>query len=150
MITKGIVVEIIDAYNLKVRIPLYDRASYAVQATPDSELSIATICTLPNYQCQFKVGDVVFIGFEDQNIAKPIILGKLFYNENTDNQLYNNSTVYNITAVESANLPVKTTIGNITSDELLALKNITGNIQLQIDRLAEQLSQIQSLITNKE
>ena len=77
MITKAIVEEIISPYEVRVRIPLIDRQDNTTLATKTEDLNIATICSLPNCYCNPQVGDVVFVGFEDNTYYKVVILGYL-------------------------------------------------------------------------
>ena len=59
MITRAIVEEIVSPYQVKVRIPLLDRAESSPMSTKKEDLNIATICSLPNCYVNMQVGDVV-------------------------------------------------------------------------------------------
>lgn len=133
MITKGIVEHIIDKYSIKVRIPVYNKIEGVVGATPSKELSTASICTISHFDPNLSVGDIVFVGFEDNNTAKPIILGVLYKNLNSSSagDLILNSLKVNV----NTSLSSETTIGNITSKEISYLSGLNENIQTQIDDL---------------
>ena len=142
MITKGIIVKVVDKYRVQVRIPVLDKIATAPLATPDSELSTAIICTLPNCIVNPHVQDIVIVGFEDNNLSKPIILGYLFSE-------YANATLpsLNLSCIDvksTARLSEHTTIGNVTAQEISALTGIEGNIQKQFEQVWERIRNIES------
>ena len=110
MITKGIVEEIVDNYFVKVRIPVLDKAQNALQSTPTHNLPTATVCTIPNCRPNLRQGDIVFVGFEDNSLIQPIILGCL-YKENLTNSLIDLN-------VNSLNVAVDTKLSKNTSIEM--------------------------------
>ena len=87
MIEKAIVEEIIDNYNIRVRVPRYNLSSSSPHATPFSELPIAGICTLPGCNPVFRIGDIVIISYEGDEIDKPIIIGQLYAQNLLNNQI---------------------------------------------------------------
>lgn len=89
MITKAYIEEVISPYQMKVRMPIFDKPSGVNLCTNNENLSIATICCLPNIIPQYNVGDVVFVAFEDNNLSTPVILGVL-YAENINTNTYCN------------------------------------------------------------
>ena len=151
MITKGYVVEIIDEFNIKVRMPIIDAIEGAREATTNDNLSIATICSLPNISNQLSVGDVVFVGFEDNDIGKPVILGHLFKQDSniiSDNSvpLYNNTLLNGVFGQLFTNSITKlnkiTYIGDITPTEISYLQGAKDNLQAQIDELKRELQEL--------
>lgn len=77
MITKGIIQEVPSGGNLfKVWIPLFDKSSNSVRYVLD-----AALCYNTENIGIYKVGDIVYVGFEDSYLEKPIILGKLYMAE---------------------------------------------------------------------
>lgn len=140
MITKGIVEDIVDEYRVRVRMPFIDSVKDTQQATPTELLSIATICTLPNEHPNLHIGDIVFIGFEDYDIGKPIILGLLF--KSTASESYIDLIIRNLTVNSNCSLPWNTSIGEITPNELKSLSGIESNIQAQIDDLYSKIENI--------
>lgn len=111
MVTKGIITEVISDYKAKVRIPLYDSVESAKGSTLDKDLSIATVCTLPNLTHPVDVGDVVYVSFEDGDKSKPVILGHLHKENKTKTKV--NLDVGNITTNSTTQLGYQTYIGNI-------------------------------------
>jgi hypothetical protein len=75
MLTKAIIQSIDYTKNLcRVRIPLFENASRNVNMIEaDAQFSI-----VPGVYNSYKTGDVVFIGFEENKMELPVILGKLF------------------------------------------------------------------------
>ena len=135
MVTKGIVEEIINIYQAKVRLPVYDGFADTKNATPSNELTIASICNIPNIYNTIAVGDIVYVAFEDNDLGNPVILGQLYKEEmNTLADIKLNSANINQLAVnKNASLPQNTSIGSISSKEIAALSGVKDNIQNQID-----------------
>lgn len=131
MVTKGIITEVISDYKAKVRIPLYDSIESAKGSTLDKDLSIATVCTLPNLTHPVDVGDVVYVSFEDGDKSKPVILGHLYKENKTKTKV--NLDVGNITTNSTTQLGYQTSIGNIRPTEIARLAGVKDNIQNQID-----------------
>ena len=139
MITKGIVEQIIDATHIKVRMPFIDGISGNKQATPTDLLSDAIICALPNSNNIVNEGDIVFLGFENNDIGKPIILGHLFKESNT----YIDLIIRKLEVNSSCYLPSETSIGDITSTQLKMLSGLSSNIQGQLDAITDRLSKLE-------
>lgn len=76
MIQKGIIESLENSYQVKVRIPKYDKTTY--DGTKNSDLSTAIICTLPGSTISYDIGDVVLVGFENDELSKPVVLGTLY------------------------------------------------------------------------
>lgn len=89
MIQKGQIEKIISHYLYKVRIPRYDKLSTTPGGTITDDLSSAIVCAVPGTKVAYAEGDVVLIGFENNELNKPIILG-LLYRENSgkEDQFY--------------------------------------------------------------
>ena len=135
MITKAIIEEVLTPYQVRVRIPLLDRIASVGLATPTENLNTATICSLPNCYINLKVGDVVFVAFEDNTYRKAVVLGHLSRELcDTYSDLVLNEVIVNSNAV----LPQETRIGNVSALEISMLQGLTDNIQKQIDSLKEQ------------
>lgn len=87
MIQKAIIEEIIQGgYQARVRIPRYNKAASSPTATDTGDLAIATICTFPGVHPSYQLGDIVFVGFENEEINQPVILG-LLYRDNMGNSM---------------------------------------------------------------
>lgn len=131
MITKAYIIDIIDKYRVRVRIPIFNKSYSSPSSTPTDSLSVATICTLPGVVPNYKVGDVVYVGFEEDIISKPVVLGILCYlgmDKSSSDATFNSMSVGSV-----ATLPQQTSVGNISPKELDTLKGVRGSIQNQID-----------------
>lgn len=140
MITKGIVEEIVSPYQVKVRIPTIDRVVTSRISTSKDDLNVATICSFPNCYINPQVGDVVFVGFEDNTYYKAVILGHLTREGMSDT--YADVTFGNLSVKSSAELPTQTSIGEVSSNNIQQLSGCSENIQNQINHIKEQLDLI--------
>lgn len=137
MITKGIVEDILDEYMVKVRMPFIDSIKDAKQSTPTSLLNDAIICSLPNSNPNLNINDIVIIGFENNDLSKPIILGHLY--RETASESYIDLITRQFTVNSICKLPYQTTIGEVTPDQIKTLTGIKTNIQEQIDALEQKI-----------
>ena len=60
-----------------MRIPILDGAAESKGSTPKTELNWASVVCIPGLDVEYRVGDVVIVGFEDNDLGKPIVLGYL-------------------------------------------------------------------------
>ena len=144
MITKGIVTEIVDTYFVKVRLPVYDRVSQASIFVATDELNTATVCTISNCRPNLRVGDIVFVGFEDNDMCKPIILGCL-YGDGVTSSLAD-ITANSLSVAVNTILSEDTTIGETKPTDIKNLANTSGNLQQQIDLLNSVIKNLQQQI----
>ena len=77
MLTKAYVEAVYSPHKALVRMPLFNKIRDVNGATPKSELPTATICIVPGSEYDIEVGDIVFLGFEEDDLSKPVILGVL-------------------------------------------------------------------------
>ena len=84
MLQKGIIETIEDMYTAKVRIPRYNKIAADASGTSKEDLAVAVVCTLPGMKVAYSVGDVVLVDFENDELNKPVILG-LLYREKESN-----------------------------------------------------------------
>lgn len=129
MITKAIVKETnkIGSNIFKVYIPLLRNAN-------DEEKDAifdATLCYTTGVMYTLKVNDVVFVGFEDNLMEKPVILGKLYKGDTEDNSSVQ-LKVKTIDITEKCSLPENTNIGNVNLKDMV--KEIEKGFSLDIDK----------------
>lgn len=148
MITKGIVEEILTDYSIKVRLPILDSIEGTRDATSTSDLSEAIICTTPNSEINFTVGDIVVVGFEDNDDSKPIILGFLSKESGNTSSISNNLSKLNVNV--SAKLPKDTSIGNISSQDISMLQGAKFNIQSQLNNTNEAIDNTNTSVDKLE
>lgn len=148
MITKGIIQTIdstTNAYN--VRVPIFEGAGnkHAVVLT-------ATAAINPGHFAGYQQNDVVFIGFENNDINSPVILGKLYLgaqNETTPRGIVH---CENLKIYSEAELPLNTRFSMIqqvadnpvTCNSLSDLVQLVQKQQLQIEELTKLIEQLQA------
>ena len=135
MITKAIIEQKLDEFQYKVRIPIFDRTSDSTYFTDTAELAIAVASVPKGITNTLEVNDIVFVGFEDNNIANPVILGQL-YNEKLLKQHNLHIQARSIDIEESANLPISTTLSDIS------LYDYITKLKEQVDVLESQIKQL--------
>ena len=141
MIYRGIVEEIINPFTVKVRVPLIHRIKSSTQHVINSELPDASICTLARSHPNLCIGDVVIVGFENNDLSKPIILGHL-YKESFDKSA-ESIELNDLTVISETHLSRNTSIGDVSSFELAQLTGIKDNLQKQIDLLASKIEKLE-------
>jgi hypothetical protein len=81
----------------------------------------ANCCTLPGHYDSYNVGDKVYVGFLNEDLSLPIILGKIYQGHDELSRSHINAQSINISS--SAHLPVNTKIGDIEYKQLVRLFN---------------------------
>lgn len=110
MIQRAIVEQVIDAYSVRVRIPMYNKAAYDPTATPTNQLYIATILTFPGCYPAYQPGDVVIMAFENEVVSQPTILGLLYRKDMNTSVIDINAGSIRVSV--DAELPQNTSIGS--------------------------------------
>lgn len=147
MFTRAIIEDVIDETHVRVRIPLTDRVKASNINTKTTELNIATMCTSPGVKIVPRVGDAVFVTYEESAIeTKMVVVGYLFRTEETKS-LCELRPDY-LSVYTKCDLPTDTTIGEIGYPELMRLSGVRGNIQKQLDDISERLNDILESVKN--
>lgn len=142
MVTKGIVEEIIDKYNIKVRCPLYDKVKDS--SLTNNDLNVSSICSILGVDLNLSIGDIVFVEFEDNNLLNPTIVGCLSIDSNS----YSNINTNSLNIDNSLKLPKDTKIGDIDSFELSNLSGLKSNLNKQLDELYKKIDDNNDLLDN--
>ena len=153
MITKGYIEEIIDDNKIKVRCPTLDFVKGSNRYVEN--LGTSTICTLPSTNLNAHVGDVVFVGFEDNSRYKPVVLGYLY--KSSFDPTYSSMKLDSMIVRRKANFSKDTSIGDVNSNCIANLSGASGNIQEQLDAINEcindsndEVSEIKEAISDVE
>jgi len=99
--------------KFKIYVPIFRRAGEPENNPSGASTMYATLCYNPGAENGYRVGDVVYISFENNQVGEPVILGKLFLNntQESENSTYLIGDELNIS--KSAKLPIDTTIGDV-------------------------------------
>lgn len=140
MITKGIIEEILSPYSARVRLPIFDSIKEAQNSVTTGNLRIASICSLPNCTNLLAVNDIVFVGFEDDDLGKPIILGNLVREQTS----IANPAIsgYSLDIEKSVNIPGNININNTDSIDLTQLIGLKCNVQAALNQITANISDI--------
>ena len=135
MITRAIVTG--TDYNngkIQVRIPILEgiRNTRNAVVTEYSNSSASIVC-IPGIDVEYKIGDVVVIGFEDNDAGMPIVLGHLMLKGDSTPQSKVYGRFIELSASESFNAPTNTTIGNTTYQQIFdSSENATNQTNSQV------------------
>lgn len=144
MITKGIIEEILSPYSARVRLPIFDSIKDAQNSVSTGNLRVASICSLPNCTNLLGVGDIVFVGFEDDDLGKPVILGNLVKEQpSTANPSINS---YSLNIDNSVNLPGAVSINNTDNIDLTQLIGLKCNVQTALNQITADINEIKKKI----
>lgn len=142
MITRAIIEQKINEYQYRVRIPIFDKSASAPLSTNLKDLCIAVASMPKGVYNSLQEGDVVLVGFEDNDAGNPVILGHL-YREALNNIQSFPTIIADVLQVNNqVNLPTNTTIGTIDYNSLFSLDGIKENIQSQIDNLTKKVDNL--------
>ena len=140
MITKAIIKQKLENKYL-VRIPLLESS-----ATIGEVVLYATLCYEPGNLDTYNIDDVVFVDFENNQLNKPVIIGKLYLEEEEKQRGYVKTGSINVNT--SAYLPFNTYIGDVTPDEVYAaLKNDKIN-QDRLAYLEDKVKELEERLEN--
>lgn len=148
MITKAIVEQIVDQYNIRVRIPIIDRTTKSSIYTSTKDLNIATICTVPGCAPNLQVGDVVIVAIDDTLDESVVILGQSY--RNVPSSTYSDLTVNQLNVKVDCTLPEETVIGCITGHDLQKVSGVTSNIQHQLNSLLERIQNLEAKLAGEK
>lgn len=129
MITRAIVTG--TDYNngkIQVRIPILEgiRNSRNAIVTEYSNSSASIVC-IPGIDVDYKIGDIVVIGFEDNDAGMPIVLGHLMLRGDSIPQSRVYGRFIELSSSESFIAPTNTTIGSTTYQQLFnSVENLTN------------------------
>ena len=128
MIAKGIILEINRDNTCKVHVPLFDTAGISLKS-----IITATFAITPGLYNSYSVDDVVYIGFENNEIDNAVVLGKLYVSPEKESSRKVGAIVgSNLEITGSAKLPANTTIGTMSAEDIA---NLNNKLNLLSDKL---------------
>lgn len=134
MITKALILDKQDNKYL-VRIPLFE---YAGSSNLFEEY--ATVAHDPGNVCGYEKNDVVFVDFENNDLGKPVIIGKLFL-ENSDKNINASLSGSSVEINAKAVLPANITIGQFTPEDVY-------NTLISTQDLLDRVAKLEEIIKN--
>lgn len=145
MLTKGIIESVDFLSNTStVRLPIFEGTSGVPVMLP------ATISIVPGLYNAYKQGDVVFVGFENNALNKPVILGKLFI-DNVTESTADGSLVCGTLSTKQATLPIGTKLDYSKDADIASVLNTTtintiGDLVTQVQKLEERVTTLETLM----
>lgn len=143
MLTKAIIQSIDYTKNIcRVRIPLFENAARNVNIIEaDAQINI-----VPGIYNSYKTGDIVFIGFEENKMELPVILGKLFVSAATEASAHQGNLSGNsLSITDTAQLPYSTVFNyDKASQNSIIYKNLNTPKKLADSIVNLQRSQAQT------
>lgn len=105
MITKAIVHQLdLNKNSCQVRVPLFENAASRMPIILE-----ALISNPPGMYNNISIGDIVFIGFEENKIEKPVILGKMFISAKQESAVQGGNLNCNTLQIsQAASIPATT------------------------------------------
>lgn len=132
MITKAYITEIdITSNKFIVEIPLFSKPGISQDTKLSSTSMSATLSKEPTARHSYEVGDVVYVGFEDVDLNRPVILGKLYLKDD-DSKTVGGLNVKDIIVKDKATLPANTTIGDIDFSSMSNYINLINDYLEQL------------------
>lgn len=83
----------------------------------------ANCCAIPGQYDSYEPGDVVYVGFLNNDLSLPIILGRIY--QGKDGKYRSQITCQNLSANGQVELPKNTKLGDITYEQINSLFNHT-------------------------
>lgn len=148
MLTKGYIVELATktSNKYKVRIPLFDSAGQDTLTNNDNIVE-ATLCYIPGNLNGYKVGDCVFVEFENDEESKPVILGRLFTNDSGE-EFRGLEKIDSLNVSNIAKLPLNSTIGEVSAQTLIDNLKLSKVNSERIDQISssEDISKLEKQV----
>lgn len=140
MLCKAIIESKLSKYKFKVRIPSLHKGVESIGATPTQSIPSAIASISAGVYPALKTNDIVLVGFEDDDIDKPVIVGLLF----TENAYKVGSDICTDSLEVRVNtiLPEETQIGKVTSTNIKYLTGLNNNVQTQLDNVNNRVDDI--------
>lgn len=132
MLTRAYVEEIdYPSAKIRVRIPTLNGIKESTNSTPSDQLEWASMLQIPGLDIEYKIGDVVVVSFEDNDLSLPIILGFLKLSENSKKSLNSrlHITSVDLTVTDNVTLPTNVTFASpTTGTQALSFEDVWNNI----------------------
>ena len=114
---------------IEVRLPIFEQPGMPFSGGSESSIFKANICCSPGTVNVYSVGDCVVVGFLDNHMDNPIILGKLYTASTPDETPTNTTNSASLVVTDKAVLPMNTTIGTVSFNDLLQVMRQSNNTE---------------------
>ena len=107
---------------------------------------LARFATLPNAVPNVQAGDRVYVGFLNNNIGAPIIIGHMYFKDpdvSAQTASAYSSVFADIEVHGNTQLSEDTSIGEVSSLELSYLQGLSSNLQKQLMIINERLAALE-------
>ena len=131
MLCRAIIESVLGSYKVKVRIPSIHKGETSVAACPQEDVPMSIVSVPAGIYPALKLGDTVLVGFENDNIDKPVVIGLLFNDKCKSTTA--NGVLNSLEVKVNSKLPYDTTIGNVSKQSLSYLQGLDSNAQKQLD-----------------
>ena len=129
---KTIVEKLLDRYTIKVRMPILNRMKQNSNSILSDDLNEAVVSVPPNFDPNINVGDVVFVGFEDNDVSYPVVLGYMMTTKESrvNKDLNVTLTATSLKVKDSAELPSNLTFVSPNQErKILSFENIWNKVE---------------------
>ena len=119
MITRAIINKIdYESNRIRVRIPIQDGVQNSQGSTSDDYLSWASVLCIPGLTIDYEIGDIVIVGFEDDDIGKPIILGYLRLANGRSDEARISANLNNLIVNDKLSTSTNVKFGKLTYEQI--------------------------------
>ena len=135
MLTKGIIISSVqnDRYRYLIRIPSFETSKNQVEDLYWE----ASVCAPAGLKTAYKNGDIVWVGFEDNKMGSPVIIGSLSCEKTDTSETKTNIECDSLTTNKIASLPKSLTLGDLNYEDVLSLVREVYKISSIIDNNVE-------------
>lgn len=143
MLTKGYIIEKIKNNNkYLVRIPYFEKAGIQEKSYFEASLSHN-----PSSMHNYNTNDCVYIGFEEDDISKPVIIGKL-YIDTAEGTSRGSEFINTLKVTDKAILPANSQFGDINVNDLLLMLKHKNNLEDRLSTIEASLKDLENLLKN--
>lgn len=135
MLTKGIIISSIqnDKYRYLIRIPSFETSKNSAEDLYWE----ASVCAPIGLKTAYKSNDIVWVGFEDNKMGNPVIIGGLACEKTDASETKTNVECDSLTVNKIANLPKSLNLGDLNYEDILSLAREVYKISSIIDNNVE-------------
>lgn len=133
--------------KFEIYVPIFCSAGESRYLPTSAAIMKATLCYNPGVDNGYRVGDIVFISFENNEMGQPVILGKLYLNDGSD--LTSNINGDELSISSNAKLPINTKIGDISGNDIAKLFRIVANLKNVIDNDYSEANELMDVLNGE-